>query len=101
MARAVGNCIGRPSALMVRRRASANAARPTAIAPTITNAKDGSHFPPMSRNPRIFAGFTMPATIRPSPNTSPAAKAKTDAIAWSGADHVPDDVDHDESCGHE
>src|SRR5450631_1500114 len=101
MVRPAGNCSGEPNALMVRRLASANATPPTATAPAITNARDGSHFPATSRNPKIFAGFVMPATIRPSPNTKPATKATTKAMAWSGADHVAHDVDRNESSVHQ
>src|SRR5437773_345997 len=49
---------------------------PTAIAPAITSARDGSQRPARSRNPSTFAGLAIPETMRPSPKTRPARKAQ-------------------------
>src|SRR6185437_972578 len=78
-----GICIGRPSSDFLRRFANRNAIEPTAIAPAITNARDGSQRPTMSRNPSTFAGSAMPDTIRPTPNRSPEIKAAIKPISAS------------------
>lgn len=55
--------------------AQANTKIPTAIAAIITNANDGSHPCVISKNANTFAGFAMPAKIRPKPNTIPENSA--------------------------
>src|SRR5437867_161937 len=72
MWRASGRTIGVPSTVWVRFAARRKAGAPMAIAAAITKASDGSHFPARSRKPSTFAGLTMPDTMRPTPNTSPA-----------------------------
>src|SRR5688572_770890 len=97
--RAVGRDIGTPSRLSLRRPARANPIAPTPIAPAITNARDGSQRPKMSRKPSTFAGFAMPETMRPMPKMRPA---RSDVKAYTSA---PQQVSHHvhggESRGHE
>ncbi len=66
--------MGAPSKESTRLPASAKPASPTLTAAPITKASDGSHAPARSRKPSTFAGFAMPLTIRPSPNTNPISK---------------------------
>ena len=86
---------------MVRRRASANATRLTAIAPAMTNASDGSQFPARSRNPRTFAGFAMPETIKPESEHQTRDKGEERCHRWSDAYHVADDENGQEAGRHE
>ena len=76
MWRAMGKCIVRPSKLKSRLPAIAKATVPTAIAPPITRASEGSHVPAKSKKPSTFEGFAMPAKIKPSPNNKPDNNAK-------------------------
>ena len=45
----VGNCMGSPSNAVLRRLANMNATNATAMAPIMTNARDGSQVPKKSR----------------------------------------------------
>ncbi|BBP59481.1 hypothetical protein PHLH4_30710 [Pseudomonas sp. St316] len=79
MCRAVGRFIGKPRSDRVRLRAPPKPTIATAIAPTMTNAREGSHIPATSRNPSTLAGFVIPDTSKPTPNMSPANQAKKSA----------------------
>src|SRR6185436_10572487 len=98
--RAVGSIIGVPRSVTLRLAATANPARPTAFAPAITSASEGSQRPAMSRNPRTFAGFAMPETMRPKPNSRPVTKARS-AYIVSASEDVTDDEHGREACSHE
>lgn len=72
---AAGICSGSPNRLRSRRRAHKKAGAATAIAPTITSASEGSHWPVTSRNANTLAGLAMPATISPRPKITPLSSA--------------------------
>src|SRR5258708_243827 len=103
MRRALGSSTGAPSSVRVLFLISAKAPAPTATAPAMTSASEGSQAPAMSRKPSTFAGFAIPETRSPSPNTRPAAKEATVYMAWktSGRDQVARDENGRESGSHE
>lgn len=65
-----------PKYVFLRLDARLNPKIPMLIAPAITNARDGSHRPAISRNPITFDGSDMPDIIRPRPNTKPVMNAR-------------------------
>src|SRR6266446_2318166 len=74
MRRGVGRSTGAPSSVCVRFFMWAKAPAPTATAPAMTSASEGSQAPARSRKPSTFAGFTIPETRRPRPKTKPVVK---------------------------
>ena len=57
-------------------------AAPTAMAPAMTKASEGSQGPARSRKPSTLAGLAMPETMRPSPKTRPASNEAKDK-SWT------------------
>src|SRR5690554_8218659 len=70
------------------------------MAPPITNAREGSHRPAMSRKPSTFSGLAMPETIRPIPKTRPANSEANEYFMASGSDQVANNKDSNETGGH-
>ncbi len=73
--RLIGNCMGFPSSELDCWRAQVSGPMATPIAPTMTNAREGSQAPAKSRKASTFPGLAMPARSRPKPNSRPAMNA--------------------------
>src|SRR5690606_11821576 len=101
MSRRVGTCRGAPSRDRARLPAKPKPTRPTATAPPITSAREGSQAPARSRNPSTLAGLAMPEVSSPRPNSSPTANADTRYLFMSASQYMADDVDGDKAAGHE
>ena len=95
----VGSWTGLPNRDVSLFFASENPISPTAMAPIMTKASDGSQFPVMSRKFWTFAGLAMPERISPRPKISPDKKA----VKWNISDSqtVADDPDGDGAECHE
>src|SRR5690554_2314754 len=95
-----GNLMLKPRNDSVRLRATVKATRPTMMAPPMTNARDGSHNPAISRKPRTFSGLAIPDTIRPKPKTRPAKREAKENFMASGSEQVANDENADKAGRH-
>src|SRR5690606_18185831 len=97
-----GRCIAPPRKLCVRFLAMAKANRPTAMAPPMTKASDGSQVPKRSRKPSTLAGSVMPERIRPRPKMRPTMNSRMRCcMSAASGEQVPDNKDHREAGPHE
>src|SRR5690554_3126778 len=88
------NEVGRPPAIL-------KATKPTAMAPPITSASDGSQPPKRSKKESTFAGLDKPLRIKPKPNNRPTSSALTDCLRISeSSKDVANDINSEKACRH-
>src|SRR3984885_5930988 len=75
--------------------------RPTAIAPAMTKASEGSHWPAKSRNPSTLLCWIIPDRQRPLPKINPARNENTGIMSPSLTDDVTCNEHRYEASQHE
>src|ERR1700677_425605 len=83
-----------PGTAAVRLPAMEKTTRPTAIAPPMTKASEGSQLPARSRNPSTLLCWIMPDRQRPVPKINPARNENAGIMSSS----LTDDVTCNEHC---